>query len=134
VPMHQVAEERPRGSAANAISNSVVRLMSEYTGRGPTKAKTVINRDLIAVVLGDLLTKGENRLVEAGKSDLVLQMRHQFQLTMRDDLVTAVEMLTERKVIAFMSDNHIDPDMAVEIFILEPQPGSEDEQPQSVAD
>jgi uncharacterized protein YbcI len=131
--MHQVAEERPRGSAANAISNTVVRLMSEYTGRGPTKAKTVINRDLITVVLGDLLTKGEHRLVEAGKSDLVLQMRHQFQLTMREDLVTAVEMVTERKVIAFMSDNHIDPDMAVEIFILEPQPGSEDEQPQDPA-
>jgi uncharacterized protein YbcI len=131
--MHQVAEERPRGSAANAISNTVVRLMSEYTGRGPTKAKTVINRDLITVVLGDLLTKGEHRLVEAGKSELVLQMRHQFQLTMREDLVTAVEMVTERKVIAFMSDNHIDPDMAVEIFILEPQPGSEDEQPQDRA-
>jgi uncharacterized protein YbcI len=131
--MHQVEEERPRGSAANAISNTVVRLMSEYTGRGPTKAKTVINRDLITVVLGDLLTKGEHRLVEAGKSDLVLQMRHQFQLTMREDLVTAVEMVTERKVIAFMSDNHIDPDMAVEIFILEPQPGSEDEQPQDPA-
>jgi uncharacterized protein YbcI len=131
--MHQVAEERPRGAAANAISNTVVRLMSEYTGRGPTKAKTVINRDVITVVLGNLLTKGEHRLVEAGKSDLVLQMRHQFQLAMRDDLVTAVEMVTERKVIAFMSDNHIDPDMAVEVFILEPQPGSEDEQPQDPA-
>jgi uncharacterized protein YbcI len=40
---------------------------------------------------------------------------------MREDLVTAVEMIAERKVIAFMSDNHIDPDMAVEVFVLEAQ-------------
>jgi hypothetical protein len=39
---------------------------------------------------------------------------------MRDDLVAAVEGLTERKVIAFMSENHVDPDMAAEIFVLEP--------------
>jgi hypothetical protein len=39
---------------------------------------------------------------------------------MRDDLVALVERETERKVIGFMSDNHIDPDMAVEVFVLEP--------------
>ena len=39
---------------------------------------------------------------------------------MRDDLVAAVEMLMERKVIAFMSANHIDPDMATEIFVMQP--------------
>ena len=48
-------------------------------------------------------------------------MRHRFQLAMREDLVGAVELATERKVIAFMSDNHIDPDMAAEVFVLEPQ-------------
>jgi hypothetical protein len=31
-----------------------------------------------------------------------------------------VEALTGRKVIAFMSDNHVEPDMAVEIFVVEP--------------
>jgi uncharacterized protein YbcI len=25
-----------------------------------------------------------------------------------------------RKVVGFMSDNHIDPDLAVEVFVLEP--------------
>jgi hypothetical protein len=37
----------------------------------------------------------------------------------------AVEQITERQVIAFFSDNHIDPDMAVEGFVLAPQAGSE---------
>jgi hypothetical protein len=49
-------------------------------------------------------------------------LRHRFQVAMRDDLVAAVESATERKVIAFMSDNHVPPDMAAEIFVLEPQP------------
>jgi uncharacterized protein YbcI len=118
--MHQLEERSPRGSVAAAISDTVVRLMSEYTGRGPTRSKTVMNRDLITVLLQDTLTKGERRLAEAGKSDIVLQMRHEFQRTMREDLVNAIEMITERKVIAFMSDNHIDPDMAAEVFVLEP--------------
>jgi uncharacterized protein YbcI len=121
--MHQL-DERPAGSsAAAAISNSVVRLMAEYTGRGPTKAKTVFNRDVITVVLQDTLTKGERRLAEAGKADVVLRTRQEFQRAMRDDLVGAIQLITEREVVAFMSDNHIDPDMAVEVFVLQPQDG-----------
>jgi hypothetical protein len=30
-----------------------------------------------------------------------------------------VEEITGRKVIAFLSDNHLDPDIAVESFVLE---------------
>lgn len=111
----------PQGSTAAAISNATVKLLNEYTGRGPTKAKTTISRDLIAVVLQDTMTKAERTLASNGDAPLVIDMRHRIQLAMRDDLVAAVERLSERKVIAFMSDNHINPDMAVEIFILEPQ-------------
>jgi uncharacterized protein YbcI len=110
------------GSVAAAISNATVQLLNEYTGRGPTKAKTTISRDLIAVVLQDTMTKAERTLAMNGDAKFVLDMRHRFQHAMRNDLVAAVERLAERKVIAFMSDNHIDPDMAVEVFILEPQP------------
>ena len=38
---------------------------------------------------------------------------------MRDDVVALVETTLHRRVVAFMSSNHIDPDMAVEVFILE---------------
>jgi uncharacterized protein YbcI len=116
----QVARED--GSVSAAVSNAVVGLVRQYTGRGPTKARTHISRDFVSVVMADTLTKAERRLVEDGKADLVLQIRHEFQKTMRHDLVAAVETITEREVIAFMSDNHIDPDMAVESFVLRPQP------------
>jgi uncharacterized protein YbcI len=102
------------------ISTSAVRLLHEYTGRGPTKAKTLINDDLVTIVLADTLTKGESTLVENGKSDRVLQLRHDYQVAMRDELIALVEDRLERKVIAFMSQNHIDPDLAVEVFVLEP--------------
>jgi uncharacterized protein YbcI len=107
---------------AAAISNATVKLLNEFTGRGPTKAKTTISRDLIAVVLQDTMTKAERTLASNGDAQFVIDMRHRFQHAMADDLVAAVERLSERKVIAFMSDNHIEPDMAVEVFILEPQP------------
>ena len=108
------------GSPQADISRAAVKLVREYTGRGPTKARTTINHDSVLIVLGDVLTKGERRLAEAGRAERVLEVRHDFQMVMKDDLVEAVETTLDRKVVAFMSDNHLDPDLSVEIFILEP--------------
>lgn len=96
-------------------------LLGEYTGRGPTQARAHINRDSITVLLHDTLTKGERRMVAGGHSRIVLDTRVVFQEMMRDELVASVEDLTGRTVVAFMSANHIAPDMAVETFVLEPQ-------------
>jgi uncharacterized protein YbcI len=108
-------------SASSAISEAAVRLLREYTGRGPTRSRTTINHDSVMIMLGDTLTKGERMLVDNGKEDRVTALRHDFQMVMRDDLVSAVEQNTDRKVIAFMSANHVDPDLAVEVFVLEPE-------------
>jgi uncharacterized protein YbcI len=108
------------GSKAAAISNHVVRTLSEYTGRGPTKARTYINDNVVTVVLQDTLTKGERSLVGDDLDDLVLRMRKAFQGTMRHALISGVEAALGRTVTAFMSDNHIDPDIAVEVFLLAP--------------
>jgi uncharacterized protein YbcI len=108
------------GSKAAAISNHVVRTMSEYTGRGPTKARTYLNDDVVTCVLQDTLTKGERSLVSDHLEDLVLTMRKAFQGTMRTDLISGIEDILGRTVMAFMSDNHISPDAAVEVFLLAP--------------
>jgi uncharacterized protein YbcI len=110
----------PKGSVAAAISSAVVKLLHEYTGRGPTKARTYIDTDLIAVVLQDTLTMGERSLVRDGKADLVLAMRRAFQETMSAQMIAAVERHSGRTVRAFLSGNHLDPDTAVESFVLEP--------------
>jgi uncharacterized protein YbcI len=114
-------QQREGPLRANAeISDAVVRMLHDYTGRGPTRSRTTISDDAVLVVVGDTLTRGERKLVETGREEQVLSLRHAFQLAMRDDLVEVVERATERKVAAFMSQNHIDPDLAVEVFVLEP--------------
>ena len=50
----------------------------------------------------------------------MLGTRKAFQNAMREELVAGVEEITGRRVIAFMSDNHLEPDMAIEAFVLEP--------------
>jgi uncharacterized protein YbcI len=108
------------GAPSAMISTSAVQLLHEYTGRGPTKAKTVISEDLVTILVADTLTRGERTLVDNDDADEVLQLRHHYQLIMRAELVALVERQLKRKVIAFMSQNHIDPDLAVEVFVLEP--------------
>jgi|SRR5919199_1189319 uncharacterized protein YbcI len=105
-----------------AISNAVVGVLRDHTGRGPTKARTYIADDLVTCVLRDTLTKGERTLVQHGRHQQVLDTRAEWQDTMEDELTAAVEALTERKVIAYLSQNHIDPDLGIETFVLEPLP------------
>ncbi len=113
-------KQRDSQSPSAMISTAAVQLLHEYTGRGPTKAKTLIGEDVVTIVLADTLTKAERTLVENGRTDRVIQLRHDFQTVMKDDLVELVEQRLGRKVVAFMSQNHIDPDLGVEIFVLEP--------------
>jgi uncharacterized protein YbcI len=122
----QGTSDTPKGSISSAISSAVVQLMREYTGRGPTKARTYIDEDLITVVLQDTLTMGERSLVKDGKVELVLRMRKAFQTTMAAQLTAAVERHSGRRVYAFLSDNHVDPDVAVESFVLIPRDAEAD--------
>jgi uncharacterized protein YbcI len=117
------SNDQPRGSSLHAaLSDMVMRVTAEYTGRGPTKARTTINGEWIFVTLTDTLTKGERTLAATGRSQFVRDARRAFQDAMRDDMVANVERLTGRRVIAFLSDNHIDPDVAIECFQLAAAP------------
>jgi uncharacterized protein YbcI len=118
--------EHPAGGELNAaISNALVRIQREYLGRGPTRARTSIRDDAVVVLLEDTLTKAERSLVDDGKEDEVLITRGSLQRTMREDMEAAVASLTGRSVVAFMSTNHIDPDIACEVFVLSPDPFEE---------
>jgi uncharacterized protein YbcI len=117
------AERRHQdGELAAKISNAVVGALARTTGRGPTQAKTTIGDNGIFVVLQDSLTVGERTLTDAGEGVAVLDLRRRWQRVMEADVSREIEELTGRKVTGFMSDNHIDPDLAVEVFVLEPVP------------
>jgi uncharacterized protein YbcI len=114
------AARTSNGQLATAIASMVVQVLREYTGRGPTRSRTYINDELISVVLQGTLTRAESVLVADGMSDLVLSNRRAFQSIMRADLIAGIEELTGRTVIAFLSDNSIDPDVKVKSFLLAP--------------
>jgi uncharacterized protein YbcI len=102
-----------------AIARAVVGIHRHHVGRGPTKAQVFFRHNVVVTVLGDVLTRAEQTLIENGEHPTVLELRAQLHEAMRPELVAAVERLSDRTVIAFMSDSHLEPDMAVEVFVLD---------------
>ena len=102
------------------ISTQLVQLHSRYYGKGPTRAKTHLVDDTVLCLLRGGFTTVERTLIDTGKRESVLQMRRSFQQVMEDGFRNVVEEATGRKVIAYMSAVHTDPDLAAELFILEP--------------
>ncbi len=115
-----VTPARVRGEMAADISTAVVRIFAEWVGRGPTRARTVITDNIVTTILQETLTKAEIRLVQEGGVDAVLQMRRTHQGMMRSELMDAVEAITGRPVVAFLSDHQVEPDYASEVFVLAP--------------
>lgn len=119
----QPEQERPAVSSLQmALSNAIVGCLRDYTGRGPTRARTTIRDNVVLIILEQTLTKGEQSLVAKGRGDRVLALRQEYQAAMRDESSAKVAELTGRKVIAMMSANHIDPDLGAEIYILDGAP------------
>jgi uncharacterized protein YbcI len=108
------------GGALNAaIARTIVRYHAEQLGRGPTKAQAFHRDNLIVVVLEDTMTRAERTLVASGGTDAVLHTRRAFQDSLAPYLRSAIERLTGCTVRAFMSANHLDPDLAGEMFVLD---------------
>jgi uncharacterized protein YbcI len=109
------------------ISVGLVQLHSRFYGKGPTKAKTHMVNDTVICILRGGFTTVERTLLDTGEIESVFQMRRSFQTAMEDEFSRIVEEATQRKVIAYMSSIHVDPDLAVEFFVLEPLEESPDE-------
>jgi uncharacterized protein YbcI len=105
---------------ATAVGNAIARLHREHYGRGATTVRTVLNRQYVVTFLLDIYTPVERTLIEAGNHETVKVTRQAFQMAMGPAFAEAVEEITGRKVIAFMSQVHFDPDMAAEVFVLAP--------------
>jgi len=102
------------------ISTGLVQLHSRYYGKGPTKAKTHMVNDTVVCILRGGFTTVERTLLDTGDIESVYQMRRSFQQAMETEFRNIVEEATGRTVIAYMSSIHVDPDLAVELFVLEP--------------
>jgi uncharacterized protein YbcI len=108
-----------RGAMLATISNTIVGLYKTYFGKGPTKARSYYLEDMVVCVLRGGLTRAELTLAKSGRADVVERHRHEFQAAVRDEFVTAIEAIVGRRVTAFMSTTHVDPEVSVEIFMLQ---------------
>ena len=101
------------------ITNRIVAFVREHYGRGPIKAKTYVLDNLIVCVLTDGFTAIERTMMKGGEPERVLEMRRDFQRMMKERYSDMVEQLTGRKVLAFLSQTHVEPDLTIEIFLMD---------------
>ena len=111
-------EQKALGETRARISKEIVRLQSEYYGKGPTRAKTYIVDDLVVVVLEESFTRAEKTLVERGEREAIQQIRRRFQQQMADSFISIVEQATGRRVRTFLSETDVGQDVSVETFLL----------------
>jgi uncharacterized protein YbcI len=108
------------GQLLEEISRRIVQLYKESYGRGPTKARTYWQDDVITVVVRGGFTPDERTLREAGRGEAVLEHRVQFHEAMRTRFKDEVEQLTGRTVMGVMSGVQVaEPEMAAQVFVLE---------------
>ena len=107
------------GKLLSEITNRIVSFMREHYGRGPIKAKTYVLDNLIVCVLSNGFTAIERTMMTGGEPDRVLDMRRDFQRLMKERYTAMVEELTGRKVLAFLSQAHVEPDLTIEVFLMD---------------
>lgn len=98
------------GDVLTAISDGLVALLKEFYGRGPTRAKSYYEDDLVVCVLRGGFSRVEQTLLEGGRGAAVIQQRVEFQELMRERFEAVIERATGRQVIGFMSGNQQHPD------------------------
>ena len=103
-----------------AISAAMVSLYGEVYGHDRTTARTYINDDVVVCILEDILTSSEQDLIAAGSASEVIDGRVAFQTDRKDRFSAAVEHLTLRQVVGFLSANQTSPGIACEMFFLAP--------------
>jgi uncharacterized protein YbcI len=114
-------ERETVGPVVADISNDIVRMIREHFGKGPTQARTIWHDDIVVAVLRGGFTTAEQTLYRSGKGDVVEEGRRAMQSVFEREMKATVERHTGRRVEAFLSANHHEPDVSVEIFILAPE-------------
>ena len=114
--------ERLRGeSLLAAVSQAMVSMHERYHGRVPATAKSLMmGDDLLACVLGGVYTDVEKTLIELERATMVQETRSAFQEAMQQKFIQTVERLSGRRVLAFISNQHVGPDLEIELFVLSP--------------
>ncbi len=103
-------------------TNVIVGLHARHYGKGATRSKSYLLDDVLVCVMEDVYTTVERTLIGVGEADQVRATRRAFQEAMQAEFRAEIERVTGRRVLAYISQVVTDPELAVEIFVLEPEP------------
>jgi uncharacterized protein YbcI len=104
-----------------AVTDAMVGFHQRYHHRKPVTAKSLmLGDDLIACVLGGVYTDVEKTMIEIQHSTIVQETRNAFQDAMQGKFINAIQALSGRHVLAFVSNHHVGPDIEIELFFLSP--------------
>jgi len=121
VPAHPPIDE----SVLTAVTDAMVELHRRYHHRTPVTAKTtLLGTDLLVCVLGDVFTDVEKTMIEMQRAPIVQETRSAFQEAMQHRFIDAVQRITGRRVLVFISNSHVGPDLEMELFMLAPEGGA----------
>jgi uncharacterized protein YbcI len=102
-----------------AVTTAMVEFHQRYHHRKPVTAKTLmLGDDLLACVLGGVYTDVEKTMIEIQRTTIVQETRNAFQNAMEHKFINAIQTLSGRKVMAFISNHHVGPDIEVELFVF----------------
>lgn len=118
-PEQQAEERRRLDPLRRELTRGISEILKEFYGKGPDLGRSYINDDTVLVLMHGGYTRVEDTLLQAGRGEEVIAQRTAFQEVIRPRFVAEVERVTGRKVIAFMSGSHQDPDFQAEIFVLD---------------
>jgi uncharacterized protein YbcI len=105
-----------------AVTDAMVEMHERYHHRAPVTAKSLmLGSDLIACVLGGVYTDVEKTMIELQRTPIVQETRSAFQNAMQHKFIAAIQHLSGRDVLAFISNHHVGPDMEIELFLLKPE-------------
>jgi uncharacterized protein YbcI len=117
-PMVAGGDHGAAGELNAEVAHAIVRIYRGFRGRGPSKARALFRDDVLVVVLEDVMTSAERSLADNGRTEDALRMRRQIHEIMRPELIRAAELITGTTVRALVGESEADPDVAVEVFLM----------------
>ena len=104
-----------------AVSESMAVFHERYYHRRPVSVTTrLMSNELLVCVMGGVHTDVEQTMADLERQTIVQQTRSAFQDAMGPRFIAEVERLSGRRVLMFISNSHVGPDLAIELFVLAP--------------
>jgi uncharacterized protein YbcI len=107
------------GSQNGRLATAIVQRYRDRFGRGPTKARAIIEDDFAMVILGNAQTDVERSLVAGGEIDSVELLRRQVRRMAASEFCDVTEDIVGRKVTAMLGDHNAVANTTVLVFLLE---------------